>query len=122
MKSKFIFLIWCGILLTAGVTAGIFYSAADLEASSPEGEISGGEQPASVYYDEHWQAVESYIATKSGYESFDPSTRNNTDITGEIGLATFTTMAGEVDVPYTILEPDMVVTKWKVHGHIHFEE
>ena len=111
-KHKSLFLAASIALFVLGGLLGIFSN--NLQASPPEGEVSGGEQPASVYYDEHWRATESYVATKNGYLSFDPSSHMDTPVTGEIVTTT-------ADGPYCILQPDMVTTKWKVHGHIHFE-
>ncbi|MBU1147176.1 MAG: hypothetical protein KKD11_02390 [Candidatus Omnitrophica bacterium] len=108
---KLLFLGLAVALFVLGGLLGIFSN--NLQASPPEGEVSGGEQPASVYYDEHWKATESYVATTSGYVSFDPSSLMDTSVTGEI--------KDGVDGPYCSLQPDMVITKWKVHGHIHFE-
>ncbi|MDP8229801.1 MAG: hypothetical protein P9L93_01710 [Candidatus Gorgyraea atricola] len=108
---KSLFLAASIALFVLGGVLGIFSN--NLQASPPEGEVSGGEQPASVYYDEHWKATQSYVATKNGYASFDPSSRMDTPVTGEIERTP--------EGPYCILQPDMVITKWKVHGHIHFE-
>ncbi len=107
-KNKIYFL-----LFVLGLGLGIFFGLRSVRASSPEGETSGGEQPASVYYDEFWQATQAVVSTGSGYANFEPSTHNNTPKAGEI-----------VDTPdgkAVNLFPKMVVTRWNVHGHIHFE-
>ena len=123
MKRRAFFLIICVIFFCLGAVLGVFSIRDELRASSPAGEISMGEQPASVYYEEHWQAVGSYIATEKGYQFFDPSTHGNTPVTGKIQSVPM--MVGGQGIPinvlYTILHPDMVISKWKVHGHIHFE-
>lgn len=113
MKTrKSLFLAASIVLFVLGGLLGIFSN--NLQASTPVGEVSDGEQPASVYYDEHWRATESYVATEGGYASFDPSSHMDTPVTGKIE----TPAVGD---PYCSLQPDMVITKWKVHGHIHFE-
>jgi len=112
MKTrKSLFLAAAIVLFVLGGLLGVFSN--NLEASSPEGEVSDGEDPASVYYDEHWKATESYVATNNGYASFDPSSRMDTPITCHI--------KNDGSGDYCSLQPDMVITKWKVHGHIHFE-
>ncbi len=112
MKTrKSLFLAAAIVLFVLGGLLGVFSN--NLQASSPEGEVSDGEDPASVYYDEHWKATESYVATNNGYASFDPSSRMDTPITGQI--------KNDGSGDYCSLQPDMVITKWKVHGHIHFE-
>ncbi|PIV39089.1 MAG: hypothetical protein COS29_04505 [Candidatus Omnitrophica bacterium CG02_land_8_20_14_3_00__42_8] len=121
MKRRAFFLIICVIFFCLGAVLGVFSIRDELRASSPVGEISMGEQPASVYYEEHWQAVGSYLATEEGYQFFDPSTHGDTPVTGKIQLMPMTAGGIPINVPYTILEPDMVISKWKVHGHIHFE-
>ena len=123
MKRRAFFLIICVIFFCLGAVLGVFSIRDELRASSPVGEISMGEQPASVYYEEHWQAVGSYLATEEGYQFFDPSTHDNTPVTGKIQVTPIVMVEGgiPINVPHTILEPDMVISKWKVHGHIHFE-
>ncbi len=108
-------------VLALGFYIGIFLPIENLGASIPEGEVSGGEQPASVYYDEHWKATEAYVSTESGYKSMDPSAGMDSVICGKISVFPIATSFGPADVPQTTLEPDMVMTKWNVHGHIHFE-
>jgi len=87
------------LLFILGLGLGIFFGLNKVKASSPEPpEVSGGEQPASVYYDEYWQATSAIINTDTGYQEF----------TGFKGPTTATA------------RPKMVVTTWNVHGHIHF--
>lgn len=111
-----VFIIFC-----LGCLCGVFYFMREAGASDPEGEISGGERNASVTWDEHWQAVTAYVATENGYSEIDPSTHDDSGVCGKINYAPIVTSEGNVNVPYVSLEPDMVITKWKVHGHIHFE-
>lgn len=101
------------LLFILGLGIGIFFGLSKVKASTPVGETSGGEQPASVYYDEHWQATQAAVSTESGYQNFDPSIHGNTSTAGKIE----NTSGGWI----VRLFPKMVVTKWKVHGHIHFE-
>ncbi len=108
LKNKIYFL-----FLVLGLCTGVFFALNKAKASSPQGETSGGEQPASVYYDEHWKATEALVSSTTGYTTMDPSTHNNTNTAGQ-----FEDTAGGWRVE---LFPKMVVTKWKVHGHIHFE-
>jgi hypothetical protein len=96
--------------LIIGVTAGVSFGLIRARASSPEGELSGGEQPASVYYDETWNATDALVSTSAGYKSFDPSVHSQTPT------------AAEFDSNDKIsLFPKFVVKGWTVHGHIHFE-
>ena len=87
------------LMFILGLGLGIFFGLNKVKASSPVNEPSGGETTASVYYDEYWQATRAIINTDTGYQEF----------TGFNGSTTATA------------RPKMVVTKWKVHGHIHFE-
>lgn len=101
------------LLFVLGLIGGLFFGLNKLRASNPEGEISGGEQPASVYYDEFWQAVQALVSTETGYQNFNPTSHNNTSTAAKIE----DTSGGWL----VRVSPKMVVTKWKVHGHIHFE-
>lgn len=122
MKKKKIISVTIGIIIFClGCLCGVFYFTREAKASDPEGEVSGGEPNASVTYDEHWRAVTAYVATENGYSEIDPSTKVDSDISGKIDSVSIATPGGPVNVPYVSLEPDMVITKWKVHGHIHFE-
>jgi len=101
------------IFLIIGVTAGISFGLIKARASNPEGEVSGGEQPASVFYDETWDATDAVVSTLAGYRSFDPtapSAHNQTQIAAQF----------DTDGNITLL-PKFVVREWTVHGHIHFE-
>jgi len=101
------------LFLILGLGMGILWGLGRAKASSPEGESSGGEQPASVWYDEFWQATQAVVSTENGYRNFNPSTHNNTDTAAKFEDAS-------KDQRRAGLLPKMVVTKWKVHGHIHF--
>jgi len=122
MRRKKYLILSCVCLFCVGIILGIFSGKYKLMASSPESETSGGEQPASVYYDEHWQAIEAYVATQNGYSQINPAGKSDTPVTGVIETETIAINDGDdVDIAYVLLQPDMVITKWKVHGHIHFE-
>lgn len=100
------------LLFILGVSIGVFFGLNKVRASSPEGETSAGEQPASTYYDEFWQATEAVVSGASGFVNFIPSTHNNTET-----AARFRNTAGGW---VANIFPKMVVTRWRVHGHIHF--
>jgi hypothetical protein len=104
------------LLFILGLGIGIFSGLSKARASSPEGQTSGGEQPASVYFDEFWQATGAIVSTVSGYQGFDPSRRANTPVAGRLEKLNNPSRGWVAR-----LFPKMVVTKWKVHGHIHFE-
>jgi len=91
-------------LFILGLSLGIFWGINKVRASSPEGETSGGEQPASVYYDEYWQATRALVYIEDGMTQ---------------GFEEFTDF-NEPTPTTTTTKHKMVVTKWKVHGHIHF--
>ncbi|MDD2703227.1 MAG: hypothetical protein PHC33_04405 [Candidatus Omnitrophica bacterium] len=101
------------ILFLIGIGAGVIFGLHKARASSPEGETSGGEQPASVYYDEFWQATGAAVSSNGGYVNVDPSGHAETAV-----AAAWTTAD---NVSQVNLLPKMVVTQWTVHGHIHFE-
>ncbi|MDD5668410.1 MAG: hypothetical protein PHE58_00040 [Candidatus Omnitrophica bacterium] len=107
--------IWIYVgVLSIGLLAGVSFGLNKAKASSPEGETSAGEANASVNYDEYWQASQSVVSTTSGYQTFNPLNHGNTPTSATIASVE----AGKWAVT---LQPKMVVTKWKVHGHIHFE-
>jgi hypothetical protein len=120
-KERMLLIIGCILLFISGTLLGVFYFSSESRASSPEGEVSGGEQPASVYYDEHWQAIGAYVSTEAGYTFLNPSIDKESPVVGKITYIPVPTSTGVINVPHCTLQPDMVVTKWKVHGHIHFE-
>lgn len=115
------------LLFILGLVAGVFFGLQKAKASSPEGEASttGG---ITYYYDESWKATQAIVSRKAGanyrYEYFYPygeppayplpnePTDKQTDPAAELG----TDDGGGI----VKLFPKMVVTKWKVHGHIHF--
>ncbi len=106
-NKKYIF------FLILGVTSGVFFGLTKAKATSPAGEISAGEQPASVYYDEFWQATDAVVSTGAGYRTFNPA--------GHLPAPQAPQIAAElIDGNVTIM-PKLVVRKWTVHGHIHFE-
>lgn len=98
MKRKLIYI----LLFVYGVTGGVFFNLSRVRASSPVGETSGGESPASVYYDEHWKAENAMV------------TRNSD---GTLAWSVFNNFNNDTSPSK---KPKMVVTKWVVHGHIHF--
>ena len=102
------------IVLMIGIGAGIVFGLHKARASSPQEETSGGEQPASVYYDEFWQASEAVVSSNTGYRQMNPADHDESGVaaawdTGDDGLSRVRIL------------PKMVVTQWTVHGHIHFE-
>jgi len=98
MKRKLIYI----LLFVCGVTGGVFFSLNRAGATSPVGETSKGMSPT-VIYDEIWSA-DSAIATRS---------------VGAIEQWTvFTNFPSNPTPPSK--KPKMVVTRWVVHGHIHF--
>jgi len=101
------------LLLVIGVTAGVFWGLLKARADTPEGKSSQGEDPASVYYDETWNATGAVISTKRGYANFDPSVHQSTAIAAEFEN-------GPSDERIKVF-PKFVVKEWTVHGHIHFE-
>lgn len=107
MKNKWIFVAIGVFILGAGIG---FWRGQPSRASSPEGEIVGITD-ALITWDEEWQAVEAHYSTKSGYASFDPSAGQQTAVSGSINAA-----GGYVET-----YPEIFVTKWRIHGHLHYE-
>lgn len=107
MKSKNkIYLLLFGL----GLSAGILFAIGKVKASTPEGEVATA--PINMYYDEHWRAVKSVVSSDSGFVEFDPSTGNDT--------ATAAKIDNNTGFGYIVrVFPKMVITKWKVNGHIH---
>ncbi len=124
-------IITCGLVLV-GLIAGIAAGMHALQASSPEGESSGGESPASVSYDEKWKATEALVSSSSGYKLFYPYGKSpvppyvSYPLSGDpvnktTPVAASFSTSTETGTAKAEILPKMVVTKWKVHGHIHFE-
>ncbi|MEW6008076.1 MAG: hypothetical protein AB1629_00360 [Candidatus Omnitrophota bacterium] len=125
MKKKTVILGICiGLSLSLGIIAGFLYMAARLEASDPIGEVSAGESPASVYYDEHWQAIEAYYWSEPDkeFKSFNPDTSAQApEQSVKLYEENSSYAPGTVKLPVIRGQAIMKVTKWRVHGHIHFE-
>lgn len=101
------------LLFILGLGAGVFFALNNARASNPQGEVSGGEQPASVYYDESWKASDALVSKDGGYQAVDISSRQDTPKAGQLE---------KVGDAWSVkVFPKMIVTKWKVHGHIHFQ-
>jgi hypothetical protein len=103
------------IVLMIGLGAGIVFGLHKARASTPEGENSGGEQPASVYYDEFWQASKAVVTLNNGYKEMNPANHSPS------GVAAGWNTDPATGVSQVRVLPKMVVTQWTVHGHIHFE-
>jgi hypothetical protein len=97
------------LFLVVGVAAGVFWGLLRARADTPEGEISKGESPASVYYDETWNCTGALVSSETGYKDFKPS------------LSDHTQTAAKFDGNEIKVFPKFVVREWTVHGHIHFE-
>lgn len=100
------------LLFILGLTAGIFFGLQKAKASSPEGEAStlGG---LTYYYDEFWQATQALVSRAGGF--------GYQNISNTVGDSTSGSAAVLNKTNNTVERfPKMVVTKWKVHGHIHF--
>lgn len=104
------------LVFIAGIFLGALFNIHRLEASDPGGEVSGGEQAASTFWHEHWQATEGYVSSETGYEKIGISltpTSKSPVVSGK--------MVKKISQPAQVtIYPNMMVTKWKVHGHIHF--
>ncbi|MFA5090244.1 MAG: hypothetical protein WC510_04330 [Candidatus Omnitrophota bacterium] len=128
-KTYLVFLFFLGLGL------GVFFVLQRANASNPGSEASGGETTASVYYDETWKATETIVSSDAGLKVFYPYSddnpggtpsvypayplpaipnHHNTDIAAAI-------ITGGISHAYVSIFPKMVVTKWRVHGHIHFK-
>lgn len=119
-KKKIYFLFF-----VLGIGIGIFFTLNKAKASNPQGEPSGGEVTASVYYDESWKATETVVSTENGYQYFYPYGNPPEYPLPAQPLTQQTPIAGKLENTaagwIVRLFPKMVVTKWKVHGHIHYE-
>lgn len=105
-----------------GIAAGIIFGINKVGADTPvktDTTVAPGAK-----YDEYWKASEALVSDYGGYKKFefydsityplpaDPDNKN-TETAGELEQDS----KGNWTVK---LFPKMVVTKWKVHGHIHF--
>lgn len=111
-------------LFIIGLAAGLFFRLNKAKASTAQGETSKGEQPASTVYEESWKATEALVSAAGGYRYFYPygstpdyplPSRPPHVQTPEAGKMENTDGGWLVQI-----YPKMVVTKWSVHGHIHF--
>jgi len=120
MKDKTIILgVSLGLCLALGVAVGFLAMTKNVGASDPRGEISGGEIIPSVYYDEHWQAIRAcfWDNTTDDFTCFDPSP---VAVTQAPQISVHTDITGAPPAVITG-NPIMKVTRWQVHGHLHFQ-
>lgn len=103
------------LLFLTSVSMGVFIGIQQLRASTPT--VSGGESPASVYYDETWKATNAVVSSynkatdRSRFTEVNPATKNATGVAAHVKNPS----------PGVQVYPKMVVTRWTVHGHIHFQ-
>ena len=121
MKKNKIYILF----LLLGLGWGVFVGLNKVRASSPVNESSAGEQTAGVAYDESWKATEALVSSSSGYRYFYPYGSSPAYPLPANPVNQQTATAGKLvydnDFGWKILVyPKMVVTKWRVHGHIHF--
>lgn len=120
------------LLFILGLSIGVFFGLNKVMASTP-GSLST--EPASVFYDEIWKATETVVSTPAGYKYFypygnppayptallpgTPPTNTQTSVAaGNAPNGVLTTGVAPFTQP---IFPKMIVTKWKILGHIHFE-
>ncbi len=121
MKTKIGFAVL--IIFITGCILGVSFGLRQIEASSPEGEVSAGEANASVIWHEHWQATRGYVSSETGYQQvilYDGANwRQPADAAGSaINSGEMVTENITGDTKVTV-NPDMVINRWRVHGHIH---
>jgi hypothetical protein len=113
------------LLFILGLGIGIFFGLSKVKASTPVYEASGGETAASVTYDEVWKATQALVSTISGYSYFYPYGTSPTYPLPVSPTYSQTPVAGMFENTaggwVAKIFPKMAVTKWKVHGHVHFE-
>jgi len=111
-------------VFVVGSCVGLFFGLHKAKAITPEGEGSGGEQPSSVVYDEKWKATETLVSTASGYQYFYPYGSSPAYPLPAQPVNRQTVEAGKLESTsggwLVRIYPKLVVTKWSVHGHIHF--
>ncbi|MFA5161566.1 MAG: hypothetical protein WC421_04915 [Elusimicrobiales bacterium] len=99
--------ILCLLMLAAGLAAGLLAGAARAEdpALMSDGDIR-------AIWDEHWTALEAYASSVAdGVQKLDMS--SGTPATKEAAKITGSSVS---------VHPRMIVTRWKIHGHIHFRQ
>ncbi|MFH0913133.1 MAG: hypothetical protein V1884_02490 [Candidatus Omnitrophota bacterium] len=115
--------IYCA-LFVIGLCAGLFFALNKARALTPEGESSQGESPSSVAYDESWKATQTLVSTSSGYQYFYPYGSSPAYPLPALPTSQQTPTAGQLENTnggwVEGIFPKLVVTKWSVHGHIHF--
>ncbi|MDD4004844.1 MAG: hypothetical protein PHW69_06525 [Elusimicrobiaceae bacterium] len=115
------------LLFLGGIVGGLFFRHNTAMASAPIGsdgnfsDRTGAETTASVWYDERWRAASAIVTSLSGYKTMSEASL----LAGQTSFqATGNTVAGvlENNSGWGItLQPKMVVTQWRVTGHIHFQ-
>lgn len=103
------------LLFVLGLSVGVLFAISKVKASTPEGEVSAN--PITMYYDEHWQATNSVVSSTTGYVAFNPSGHAPTGTANPAASLDNSTGNGWIVRVF----PKMVVTRWRVRGHIHFE-
>ncbi|MFH1245955.1 MAG: hypothetical protein V1662_05650 [Candidatus Omnitrophota bacterium] len=107
---------WGAGVFFFGLLSGILWNVCCLEASSPKGEASKGEDRPSTFWDEHWQAARAYVSSSSGYQEVTIDINSNNPLSVVSGKMS----KNSTEPARVVVYPDMVVNRWKVHGHIHF--
>jgi hypothetical protein len=111
-----------------GVMAGRHQAA----ATTPLGEssnVSGAEQPASTWFDEYWQAdkvVVSWGQFNAGHGHHHWGAGWSYGLTNVTDFSKLPRISGQLmvnnDRIWTVtLMPQMRVTRWAVHGHMHLQ-
>ena len=107
------------LLFGLGLSTGILFAVGKVKASSPEGEVSTA--PINMYYDEYWQATNSVVSSASGFVEFNPSAHANTGTAAKLEKQNEDPVTGIFTGWIVRVFPKMVVTRWRVNGHIHME-
>lgn len=109
---------WVLAIFVFGLIAGVIFGIGKVRATSPINEASQGN--VGMYYNEIWDATEALVSTDSGTGFTTVPITNSAGSTVNQVSAKFSKVTSGSGSSYEVtVAPKMIVTKWKVHGHIH---
>ena len=115
------------LFLTLGICGGLFWGLRGAKADAPPSNIAIA-PAATAFYDERWRAEQAVVSQSAvvspppgpGYISV-PIDLSAADPTiPDVANYKVTTLEGKT-IRQVERAPKMVITRWRVTGHIHFE-
>ena len=116
MKKKFFIVGFLCFML--GIVLNLWHEKS-IQANQPGLWVPITTHPISMVFDEDWTAVQAYVSGPNGYDLINPSLASSSP-TQKAASVTEETVAGE-QVAVIETYPEMIVTRWEIKGHIHYQ-